>query len=87
MESHHVIKYYINPIFLFGDEDQKSPCGNFKCYMKKNTKDFFIKIDTKENIKAFTQSVCLNIFAIAKKARARNIYLCIRNKVPKKGKI
>lgn len=67
------------------EQEQTNPNGNFRCFMDKDSKEFFIEISTIEAIKMLTSSILLNVLELAEQAGSTTIYICLRKTIEKKN--
>lgn len=71
--------YDILSLIIVVEQKESNPYGEFKCYFKNETKEFYIEINESTPIKVFTRSILLNLFDFAEKKGAKIIYVCLRN--------
>jgi len=80
-----MIIYEISSVTVVGEKEQEDQERNFKCFMREETKEFFIEITDREKLLGFTQSTLLNILDVAEEAQAEDVYVCITKNLKEKG--
>lgn len=64
-------------MILIGEEKLKDmPISEFKVYIEKKSKEFFIEINEKTDLKYFSKSTLLNILNFAKNQGSSLGYVC-----------
>jgi len=66
-------------------EQEKATGGNFRCFMDKDSKEFFIEISTADSMKMFTSSILLNVLELAEQAGSTTVYICLGRIIEKKS--
>jgi len=66
-------------------EQEQATNGNFRCFMDKDSKEFFIEISSAESMKMFTSSILVNVLELSEQAGATTVYICLRRVIEKKN--